>query len=302
MSDPYPWGGLSVCPTEGLQEAGQRGTVGVQRTGQPKPQPGLGPLVVPGRRRIGTKGSVPSRIQPCGEKPCLWNDEVEIEVLMRAVQADEATDPAARAVENTERLMRRLLRGDEEAFDAFADEYIPRLLRFARSRLSGPNRADLAQDLVQTTMCKALSKIESFRGDASLFSWLCAVCLNEIRMHYRRAENRTQKQNDDVLLEFPADPGSSWGPDPALRAIATDRSRSVHETLNRLPSHYADALEWKYVERWTTARIAEELGCGIKAAESQLVRARRAFRKEYGHVRGVSDRASGSMSATRKRQ
>lgn len=221
---------------------------------------------------------------------------------MRAMQGVEPAKPTARAVEDTEQLVQQLLRGDQVAFDAFADEYVPRLLRFARSRLSGPNREDLAQDLVQTTLCKALSRIQTFRADSSLFSWLCACCLNEVRMHFRRAENRMERQNEDVLVEFPADPRGSFGPDPALRAIAADRSRSVQETLNRLPSHYAEVLEWKYVERWKTVRIAEQLRCGVKAVESQLVRARRAFRKEYGQVRGTTELESGSMSETRKTQ
>lgn len=221
---------------------------------------------------------------------------------MRTTQAGKATEPAARTVENTERLIRRLLRGDEDAFDAFADEYVPRLLRFARSRVRGPNRDDLAQDLVQSTFCKALKKLGTFRADATLFSWLCACCLNEIRMHYRRAENRAERQNEDVLLRVATDPRGSWGPDPALRAIAADRKRSVQEALNRLPSHYAEVLEMKYIEQWKTARIAAHLGCRVKAAESQLVRARRAFRKEYGYVRRAIESGSNSMADTRKRQ
>ena len=231
----------------------------------------------------------------------VWNDDRRLEVLMRAMHAGDPKVAATPAVDDTEQLVRRLLQGDEEAFDEFAAEYVPRLLRFAGSRLSGPNREELAQDLVQTTLCKVLTRIETFRAEASLFSWLCACCLNEIRMHYRRAENRAESQNEDVLLEFPANPRGSWGPDPSIRAIAADRSRSVREVLNRLPSRYADVLEWKYVERWTTARIAEHLRCGVKAAESRLVRARRAFRKEYVRVRGAMDWDSDSTSETRKR-
>ena len=221
---------------------------------------------------------------------------------MRAMQAGDPKAAATRAVDDTEQLVHRLLRGEEEAFDAFADEYVPRLLRFAHSRLSGPNREDLAQDVVQTALFKALSNIETFRADASLFSWLCACCLNEIRMHFRRAENRVERQNEDVLLEFPTNPRGSWGPDPTLRILAADRGRSVREALNRLPSHYAEVLEWKYVEQWRTARIAEQLNCGVKAAESQLVRARRAFRREYRQIRGMEDPGARVASATRKKQ
>ena len=45
-----------------------------------------------------------------------------------------------------------------------------------------------------------------------------------------------------------------------------------------MPDHYAQVLEWKYIDGYPVKAIAERLGVSDKAAESLLTRAREAFR------------------------
>ena len=56
----------------------------------------------------------------------------------------------------------------------------------------------------------------------------------------------------------------------------------VRRVLDTLPPHYADALEWKYIDEVPVQEIAGRLGLGVKAAESLLTRAREAFRDAFG--------------------
>ena len=63
-------------------------------------------------------------------------------------------------------LVERMLAGDEAAMEEFADGYFPGLYRFALARLGGDT--ELAREIVQTTVCKALAKLETFRGEAPL--------------------------------------------------------------------------------------------------------------------------------------
>ena len=62
-------------------------------------------------------------------------------------------------------LVQRMLAGDELAFDQFSESYVPALFRFALNRPS-PDR-ELTREIVQTTLCKAISKLDSFRGEAA---------------------------------------------------------------------------------------------------------------------------------------
>jgi RNA polymerase sigma-70 factor (ECF subfamily) len=175
-------------------------------------------------------------------------------------------------------LVERMLAGDEAAMEEFADEYFPGLYRFALARLGGDT--DLTREVVQTTVCKALAKLETFRGEAPLLAWLCACCRNEIRMGFRskKRQPRVVELEEDVASDL--DP-----PDGAL--ARKEEVRHVHAVLDLLPPRYARALEWKYVERLSVREIAERLRLGAKAAESLLTRARQAFRQGYEQKRGL---------------
>ena len=55
----------------------------------------------------------------------------------------------------------------------------------------------------------------------------------------------------------------------------------VQRVLDELPSHYADALEWKYIDELPVQEIADRMGLGLKAAESLLTRSRASFRDVF---------------------
>jgi len=174
-------------------------------------------------------------------------------------------------------LVERMLAGDEAAMEELADGYFPGLYRFALARLGGDT--ELAREVVQTTVCKALSKLETFRGEAPLLAWLCACCRNEIRMSFRPKKRlRTVELEEDLACE---------GDLPEGALARKEEVRRVHAVLDLLPPRYARALEWKYVERLSVREIAERLRLGAKAAESLLTRARQAFREGYGQKRGL---------------
>jgi RNA polymerase sigma-70 factor, ECF subfamily len=175
-------------------------------------------------------------------------------------------------------LVQRIVAGDAESFEAFGDRYFPALYRFVLGKLNG-NR-ELALEIVQTALVKALGKLETYRGAASLLTWLCACCRNEMLMHFRR------QATAPVHVEL-VDPLEPAGGAPAARAgaeaalLRQEEARQVHVTLDALPRHYAQILEWKYVERLPVKKIARRLGLAPKAAESLLTRAREAFRKSF---------------------
>lgn len=177
----------------------------------------------------------------------------------------------------------QLLRGDEAAFEAFFETYSSRLYRFAATRLAGD--ADAAEEVVQATLCKAVGKLATYRGEAALFSWLCTFCRHEVSAYYgrrQRTEHQTHLVEDapDVraALESLGAVGAD-GPDEQLRR--RELARLVRVTLDSLPERYGDALEWKYIQELSVNEIARRLAIGPKAAESVLTRARGAFRDAF---------------------
>ena len=194
-------------------------------------------------------------------------------------------DDSGTARRDERRVVRRILAGDEQAFDAFFREMFPRLFRFVLAWTRGDE--DLAEDVTQATLIRAMSKLGAWRGDAPLFSWLCTIARHEAgALHRKRRDDRTQPLD----LVPPGSAGRRSGPDLPVQEAGVMREelrREIHAALDRLPERYARCLEWKYVHALSVREIAGRLGVSEKAAESILVRARLAFRKVFDIERMV---------------
>jgi RNA polymerase sigma-70 factor (ECF subfamily) len=186
--------------------------------------------------------------------------------------------------ERSERLLvARMLLGDDGAFESFFAQHFAPLYRFALKRVSGESEA--AEEIVQATLCRAVRKLSTWRGEASLLTWLCAICRNEIATHYqsRRKEPPMVDWTEDIPeIRAAIESLSVQGADHEVRR--REIGRTVHAILDRLPPRYGDALEWKYIDGLSVAEIAARLGVAVKAAESLLTRARAAFRDAFSVV------------------
>ena len=186
-------------------------------------------------------------------------------------------------ITDDKRLAKRMLEGDDRAFDEFFNGYFDRLFRFAVIRLN--DDADAAEDIVQQTLCKAIDKIGQYRGDSALFTWLCRICRNTIVDSFR-ATDRPRGQvvpfedSDEIRLALESISAINLG-DPEEGTASQQIKRLVRVVLDYLPRSYGQVLEWKYIEGLSVKEIAAHLGVGTKAAESTLTRARNAFRDGF---------------------
>ena len=70
--------------------------------------------------------------------------------------------------------VKQLLGGDEAAFRELFESCFPKLYRYALARLDGQHdEAVGVVQVVQETFCKAFEHLGSFRGEASLYGWMC---------------------------------------------------------------------------------------------------------------------------------
>ena len=143
-------------------------------------------------------------------------------------------------------------------------------------------------------LCQALSKLQTYRGEAPLFSWLCTFCRYEVSKQ-RKARHRAQ--GDKPLTED--DPAVKAALDSLLAASNNDPDAAVYQAeirrlvkvaMDHLPTLYADALEAKYVRDLSVKEIASLVGKSPKATESVLTRAREAFRDSFGALVAEEDK------------
>jgi RNA polymerase sigma-70 factor (ECF subfamily) len=170
-------------------------------------------------------------------------------------------------------LERRLALGEAKAFEQLVALYQPRVNRLA-FRLLGWN-GDV-EDVVQDVFVAALSKGKSFRGDASLWTWLTAVTLNLCRTRLRRAALLRGLTGGLLRLESrkgaPADSG----------AVADETSSRVRRAVAALPPRDREVIVLYYLEERSAAQIGELIGITANNVDVRLHRARHKLKDLLG--------------------
>ncbi len=199
--------------------------------------------------------------------------------------AEHVPEPGSIQLSRDRRLVRRILAGEERALRAFMDEYFPRLYRYARHRLRA--EADV-EDVVQAVLVQAVRRLETYRGEASLLTWLVQICRHEIaRQHRRSARERdmmTPFLNDDLLRSVVESIESDPLGTPEAESRRLELISLVQFALDQLPERYASALEWKYIEGLDSRQIAARFQISDEATQSLLARARQSFREICGEA------------------
>ncbi len=183
-------------------------------------------------------------------------------------------------------LAKRMLRGDEKAISEFMDVYFPRLYRFALVRMNHDETS--AEDIVQQTLTGAARRIVTYRGEASMMTWLAQICRHELGRHFKQTKAR-----DKVVTLFDDEPLASAFFDtlegdskdnPLDFSESEELVSMVHLVLDQLPNRHGDVLEWKYIDGLSVKEIAERLCIGTEAVQSQLARAKGTFRRAFGEL------------------
>jgi RNA polymerase sigma factor (sigma-70 family) len=180
---------------------------------------------------------------------------------------------------------RRALAGDARAIDRLADEALAPLFRFCFYRV-GRNR-HLCEDVVQETLVRAIHGLDRYdpdRAGGNIFPWLSGLARNEIHRILARDQSAAnletfwQRMDEDLRRLYGQLDAAPLSEDLLRRDETRDM---VNATMSQLPSHYRETLEAKYVSGKSVRDIAAALRTTEKAIESQLTRARQAFRATF---------------------
>jgi RNA polymerase sigma factor (sigma-70 family) len=140
---------------------------------------------------------------------------------------------------------------------------------------------------VQETLLRALRDLDHYdpaRACANIFPWLTGLARNEI--HRALTHEKTtvslealwDKMDQELLQLYARLDSEPFGNEILDRE---ETRELVNATMSQLPPHYRAALEAKYVSGKSVRDLAESWSLSEKAVESQLTRARKAFRATF---------------------
>lgn len=138
---------------------------------------------------------------------------------------------------------------------------LPRLRRFARNLTRNPHDAD---DLVQLGIERALLKLDQWRPDTRLESWMFGI-LRNAWIDEARSRGRQSR------LFAPEEAGENVGDDVDTARL---EAMSVETALRRLPEEQSTAVSLVLIEGLSYKEAAEAMEIPIGTLTSRLARGR----------------------------
>ena len=183
-------------------------------------------------------------------------------------------------------LVRRIKRGDEEAFPEMVERYHKRVYSLAYGVL---RNAEDAEEATQDAFLTLYRKIGTFDESKKFFSWFYRVALNAAYSRARRRKPARTVSLEDYLPRFPGDGQASpefaaWVEGIEDEAIARDLAERAEAFIGELPPAYRDVIWMVDVEEMKPADVAETLEISIPALKSRLHRARLFVRERLSEI------------------
>jgi len=171
-------------------------------------------------------------------------------------------------------LVERCRAGDLAAFEAIYRAHSGRLYSVACRVLGNPTDAE---DMLQEIFLAAHRKLETFRGESALGTWLYRLAMNLCLDHLRSRATRSGQLTDALDDEYGLD-------DTGSRHLAerTVAKMDLERAMAQLPEGCRTAFVLHDVEGLEHREVAEILGIAEGTSKSQVHKARMRLRAMLG--------------------
>jgi RNA polymerase sigma-70 factor (ECF subfamily) len=181
-----------------------------------------------------------------------------------------------------EELILRLQRGDEWAFQLLVRRFRKKIFSVAYGITLDREES---QDIVQEVFLQAYRNLSSFRGDASLSTWLHRITVNRC-LNWKRKWARRFKwmhvSTDHTDDNAPAAEIESPLPNPEDRVADAQTRQQIENALKMLPEQIRTVFVLRELEGLSYDEIADVTGIKLGTVRSRLFHARKRLKEMLG--------------------
>lgn len=179
--------------------------------------------------------------------------------------------------------------GDASAVVELSSMYAPRIHQLAFRYMK--NWED-AEEVTQDVLMKVFRKIDAFRGDSALSSWIYRITFNTAMSRLRTGRSmraaeapRHEAVSDDLVGMVPQDPAdwSSLADDHVLRREMRER---LIQALTGLPEVYRTPVVLRDIQGMSTEEASKVLHVKPQTLKSRLHRGRLILRQALAEFAG----------------
>jgi RNA polymerase sigma-70 factor (ECF subfamily) len=170
---------------------------------------------------------------------------------------------AASAAADPDELMRRIARGDEQAFASFYDEVSPRVYGLARRIVRDAAQAEEVAQEALVEVWRTAARFDATRGSA--VSWALTIT-------HRRAVDRVRAVQAGTERERRVAAASSQTPyDEVVEDVtASLEQQQVRRCLKTLTDLQREAITLAYYRGYTYREVAEKLQAALPTIKTRM--------------------------------
>lgn len=178
-------------------------------------------------------------------------------------------------------LASRIADGDQQAFEFLMRRYNRVLYRTARSVLKDDAEAE---DVLQDAYLLAYRRIDQFRGDAKLSTWLTRIVVNEAIARSRKRSRRAQVISLDGEIEWDseaaeANMNEATPEQPERAALRAEARRLLEKKIDELPEAFRTVFMLRALEEMSVEETSACLGIPEATVRTRFFRARGLLRE-----------------------
>ena len=183
-------------------------------------------------------------------------------------------------------LIARLQAGDATAVQELADRYRSRIFQLAMRYMK--NRED-AEEVTQDVLLKVYRKVNAFRGDAQLSSWIYRITFNTAmsRLRSTRLARAADQEHERALAAGSDDRAeksfrqqADWSRMPDESVLRAQLREAVAEAIEELPEIYRAPVLLRDIQGLTTEEASSRLNVKDQTLKSRLHRGRLMLREK----------------------
>ena len=180
-----------------------------------------------------------------------------------------------------QQLIQQSISGNRDSFDVLVRRYQDRLVHSLEHALG--SRED-ACDAAQQAFVSAWSRLDSFRQDASFYSWLYRIAMNAAISGKRKQRLATTSLDKHVEVTGTPPVDGSIDANPGHQMESAERVRLVQQALQELAEEFRQPLVLKEMDGFSYEEIASILDIPIGTVRSRIFRARRELTERLQRV------------------
>ncbi len=171
-------------------------------------------------------------------------------------------------------LVKRAQEGDSDAFAALFHAHKGRVYSIC---LRMTNNTAQAEDLTQDAFLQVFRKLDTFKGNSALSTWLYRIAVNTVLMHFRKKALK-QVSLDEPSSQDVKQVRREYGSRDGRLSGSVDRIALIR-AIKDLPAGYRTIFLLHEVEGYEHQEIAKILDCSVGNSKSQLHKAKLRIRE-----------------------